>query len=196
MQGEFIEICPLIRRKWIQMLSVESENKNIPLPCVFARNIEAEIMKRLQKNVELEDGVTCQRYGDVDLLDMESFASHVHYASMYYCKSMQRIISAVSNTAILGKDTHYLKWLDIDDSDLIKGTSHDAWLEEFLEQKNFAKKTLEGKSNISDSSTKGIFQCPSCKSFEVDIDQKQTRSADEPMTNFCTCKHCNKMFVR
>lgn len=44
--------------------------------------------------------------------------------------------------------------------------------------------------------TKGIFKCPRCKSFDVDAVQVQTRSADEAMTNMCTCRVCKHKFRR
>jgi hypothetical protein len=113
MQGEFIEICPHFRRKWIQLLSLEADIKKIPMPTVFARTVEFEIIKKLQKHIEIEDGVSCQRYGDVDLLDMEPLATHCHFASMFYCKSMQRIASAIRNTLVLGPDSNYLQWLNM-----------------------------------------------------------------------------------
>ncbi|KAH0786557.1 transcription elongation factor A protein 1 isoform X3 [Histomonas meleagridis] len=35
-----------------------------------------------------------------------------------------------------------------------------------------------------------FFQCRRCKSRNISFYQLQTRSADEPMTNFCTCGDC------
>jgi len=37
---------------------------------------------------------------------------------------------------------------------------------------------------------KGSFKCGKCKSQETWFYQLQTRSADEPMTNFVTCSKC------
>ena len=73
----------------------------------------------------------------------------------------------------------------------VDGTYHQ-WKSQLDRNLAFAKKVLEEK----ETSTKGIFQCPSCKSFDVDTEQKQTRSADEPMTIFCHCTQCNRRFVR
>ena len=36
----------------------------------------------------------------------------------------------------------------------------------------------------------GFMKCAKCKSTEVDVEQKQTRSADEPMTLFALCTNC------
>lgn len=38
----------------------------------------------------------------------------------------------------------------------------------------------------------GAFKCPKCKSDKTTYYQLQTRSADEPMTTFCTCLKCDK----
>ena len=47
---------------------------------------------------------------------------------------------------------------------------------------------FERKEDIPDS----IIQCGKCKSRKVHYYQLQTRSADEPMTTFCTCMNCDK----
>ena len=43
----------------------------------------------------------------------------------------------------------------------------------------------------------GFLTCknPSCKSREVDVEQKQTRSADEPMTLFALCTKCGNRWT-
>ena len=41
----------------------------------------------------------------------------------------------------------------------------------------------------------GIFTCSKCKSQKTLSYQKQTRGADEPMTNFITCYNCGKKWV-
>ncbi|CAB1116840.1 unnamed protein product [Ectocarpus sp. CCAP 1310/34] len=38
--------------------------------------------------------------------------------------------------------------------------------------------------------TEGMFECGRCKSTKTTYTQKQTRSADEPMTTFVTCSNC------
>lgn len=37
--------------------------------------------------------------------------------------------------------------------------------------------------------TRSSIRCGKCKSYDIDIETKQTRSADEPMTVFCTCRN-------
>lgn len=38
--------------------------------------------------------------------------------------------------------------------------------------------------------TDGLFKCPKCRSKKTTYYSVQTRSADEPMTNFITCMNC------
>lgn len=52
---------------------------------------------------------------------------------------------------------------------------------------------LRGKLNANAPSKdhRGRFCCGKCGSWRTDYYQLQTRSADEPMTTFVTCFHCN-----
>ena len=43
---------------------------------------------------------------------------------------------------------------------------------------------------VDDNIEEGIFQCYKCKSRKTTYYSLQTRSADEPMTNFITCMEC------
>ena len=42
-----------------------------------------------------------------------------------------------------------------------------------------------------DENYEGMFKCGKCKSMKTTYHQLQTRSADEPMTTFVTCKNCD-----
>jgi DNA-directed RNA polymerase subunit M/transcription elongation factor TFIIS len=53
----------------------------------------------------------------------------------------------------------------------------------------FEKETAEDTVDESEV-TDGIFQCRKCGSKKTTYYSLQTRSADEPMTNFITCVHC------
>jgi len=46
------------------------------------------------------------------------------------------------------------------------------------------------KNKIDDDDYEGQFKCGKCKSKKTDYYQLQTRSADEPMTTYVTCKSC------
>jgi transcription elongation factor S-II len=55
-----------------------------------------------------------------------------------------------------------------------------------------AKKCLEMKRAKPEDIPDGIFKCSKCKSLKTSYFQLQTRSADEPMTNFHSCFNCGK----
>ena len=42
----------------------------------------------------------------------------------------------------------------------------------------------------------GVIECVSCGSMKTISFQKQTRSADEPMTTFCACVDCGKNWTQ
>lgn len=56
--------------------------------------------------------------------------------------------------------------------------------------------TSTNPATTSEPKKRGIFSCPKCKSYDVDVVQVQTRSADEAMTNFCKCRKCKHQFRR
>jgi DNA-directed RNA polymerase subunit M/transcription elongation factor TFIIS len=47
------------------------------------------------------------------------------------------------------------------------------------------------KARANDEDYTGQFKCGKCKSVKTTYYQMQTRSADEPMTTYVTCKSCN-----
>lgn len=78
----------------------------------------------------------------------------------------QQILEKVKNKDILPKDIAFLKSEELDP---------EKWKPvEFVDD------------NVED----GIFQCRKCKSRKTTYYSLQTRSADEPMTNFITCIEC------
>ena len=58
-----------------------------------------------------------------------------------------------------------------------------------LQKHNEREMQLE-QIRAKDSDYEGIFKCKKCKSNKTEYSQMQTRSADEPMTTFVTCKNC------
>jgi len=53
------------------------------------------------------------------------------------------------------------------------------------------KDTKIERNKMRDDDYEGQFKCGKCKSKKTDYYQLQTRSADEPMTTYVTCKTCN-----
>lgn len=54
----------------------------------------------------------------------------------------------------------------------------------------------EMQKELGISNAKSMYTCPKCKSRRISHFAMQTRSADEPMTIFCTCLECGKAFRR
>jgi DNA-directed RNA polymerase subunit M/transcription elongation factor TFIIS len=195
-----------VRKEWMKMLCealVVKKSTNSQYCCKYpllvSRIIDFEIMKSLQSKHEIQEGVFTKRYANIDVFDLEEKKNHAFNALRLYCRKMQRVLSILTFTRhfdFVKEDGFYpALLLEASDEDLSKDTVHEQWLNEFFQKQKMAKDILEGRGLQIDGA-KGIFACPKCKSFNVDIDQKQTRSADEPMTNFCLCKDCGKRFVR
>lgn len=51
------------------------------------------------------------------------------------------------------------------------------------------KKAIE-KAKKENQASSNLFKCPKCKERKSSVQQKQTRSADEPITTFVTCLEC------
>lgn len=49
---------------------------------------------------------------------------------------------------------------------------------------------LNGRNKESIEELHGLFRCGRCKTNKTTYTQRQTRSADEPMTTFCECLNC------
>ena len=45
-----------------------------------------------------------------------------------------------------------------------------------------------------DASKGGALRCPACGEDDINVQQKQTRSADEGMTVFCSCESCGRQW--
>jgi DNA-directed RNA polymerase subunit M/transcription elongation factor TFIIS len=179
-----------IREAWILAIFNEAKEK-VKNPFTFSRAIEHEIYSKRCERIPIFHGVDVLRYGDVDVIDIDSQSTHNSSASNCYTKQLRRIIWALSGSRTFTSDDPK-DWIDASDDMLVEGTEHSEWEKAFFAQQDLSRKVLAGKSE----SIKGIFACTRCKSFDVDTEQKQTRSADEPMTIFCTCNVCGKRFIR
>lgn len=78
------------------------------------------------------------------------------------------------------------------ESELGKLTSHAQTLAEMQEQ---AAKLKALESEVKADRQSGFLKCRKCSSTKVDVDQMQTRSADEPMTLFALCLECGNRWT-
>jgi len=77
------------------------------------------------------------------------------------------------------------------DHDIESQCEFGSWHNAYLEELSKSKRIFEERSE-----PEGTFiQCRKCKGNAVDTEQKQTRSADEPMTIFCLCRKCGARFT-
>lgn len=60
-----------------------------------------------------------------------------------------------------------------------------------IRQSRFEQMLQEKYDMLNDKSFNATLKCRRCGSSEVSWEQKQTRSADEASTVFCTCSKCN-----
>ena len=125
------------------------------------------------------------------LIDLDTFETHQSASVAQYTKILRRIAWALHGSKFNSQNPY--DWLNVTDDILVQGTDHEKWEHTFYAKQDLARDVLLGKGT---KPTKGIFACTRCKSFDVDTEQKQTRSADEPMTIFCTCNVCGQRFVR
>ena len=70
--------------------------------------------------------------------------------------------------------------------------SWELWPEKYEEyfQKKLKKEMIQLQQSAECENMQGMFHCEKCKSNCTSCFSLQTRSADEPMTNYITCKKC------
>lgn len=130
--------------------------------------------------------ILCWSYNGKLLFQTDKPQEHIRYAGFAYASNVLRIL------------------FNLEHSDVSNKTAQDIWYSNdtvSTKFKNFqdnyylmilnAKKVLSEKVDAS----VGLFECSKCKSKDIDTEQKQTRSADEPMTLFCACNRCGKRWV-
>ena len=95
----------------------------------------------------------------------------------------RRILEWIDHDPTLKEKYTVKQLLSWDDTILSLGTPLEKRHRLFLED-------ILPKQTIVDATMESILQCGKCKQHKVDYFEKQTRSADEPMTLFCHCLNC------
>lgn len=72
-------------------------------------------------------------------------------------------------------------------------TSHHTFLQEAADDERRISELL---SSAKKERAAGFLVCRNCRSTHVDVDQMQTRSADEPMTLFALCLECGNRWTK
>lgn len=80
----------------------------------------------------------------------------------------------------------------LNDDELGKLTSHHKTLEKIKKDDDSIKDLAEA---VRAERSSGFLTCKNCRGTKVDVDQVQTRSADEPMTLFALCQDCGSRWT-
>lgn len=116
----------------------------------------------------LANEIPCWIYGSKTLFETDKPEDHIRYAGYTYTQNVLRVFET---------------------GDFYSSTMADKY-KQFHERYHTMVATAKQVLSEKTASNVGIFSCPKCKSKDVDTEQKQTRSADEPMTIFCACTRC------
>jgi DNA-directed RNA polymerase subunit M/transcription elongation factor TFIIS len=110
-----------------------------------------------------------------------SYVSQKHDQSKQYTAWLDRVLHECAKLEVTKNPNPTF-------NELAKATGHQDVLDSIEKEENKIKELIAiSKSERS----KGFLACRSCKSMDsVKIDQKQTRSSDEPMTLFALCESC------
>jgi DNA-directed RNA polymerase subunit M/transcription elongation factor TFIIS len=118
------------------------------------------------------------KYGEGEPL---TYASQRHFDSARNTAWMDRVLSMAAHLELTTN-------LNATHQELAGLSGHKKDLDA-IEEENERVKSLLATSKAERS--QGFIACRNCKSKDaVKIDQKQTRSADEPMTLFALCEDC------
>ena len=111
-----------------------------------------------------------------------SYVSQKHDLSKRNNAWMDRVLKECSKLEILPGV------VNPSEDQLNQATGHRGVLDNIQKEEDKIKELI---SIVKSERSKGFLACKSCKSMDsVQIDQKQTRSSDEPMTLFALCDSC------
>lgn len=130
------------------------------------------------------------------LFETDGPETHLKYFLDAYSDGIERLKAVLGipalRTRLLAADGIAAEYAALEDHIVEPHTEYGAWQERYLDQLRRSVAILES----ADGDAAGTFiACPKCRSNAVDTEQKQTRSADEPMTVFCKCRKCGKRFT-
>ena len=110
------------------------------------------------------------------------YPSDKHKTSAENCAWMDRVFHMMSRIELMGKDGIHASI-----QELSSKTMHGNVLAKLQEDEEKIKELVTTARN---ERKEGFLTCRTCKGTKVDVDQMQTRSADEPMTLFALCTEC------
>lgn len=110
-----------------------------------------------------------------------------HVTSAQNHRLIARFTDAAARLSLRKPDESLAQIMALTESELAERSGHKAVVDKLEDDK---KKVEELFSQGRKERSAGFMRCGKCKSTEVDVEQKQTRSADEPMTLFALCTNC------
>lgn len=166
------------KKKLIERFRLEHEkDKNFFIKFeIYGSNIEKSIYNTTLRHCRKND--VPLTWGNKYLRDIFSKTYRKVVYNLFICPNHQYLLDKIKNKEIDPKDVASMSHYELD---------KDTWDDIHQENIDIIIKMME-KEEIKDD---GILCCPKCKSFKTTSEQKQTRSADEPMTVFARCGKCS-----
>jgi len=119
-----------------------------------------------------------------------SLYTAAHNDGRLYEEGIRRVVFA------LARNTSWMQRYDaetlasLDEYTLAQGTPMEGWFDKLEKRRQRQEQLLaDGVTTNEDPGTSSL-KCGRCKSTCINIEQKQTRGADEAMTVFATCEKC------
>lgn len=131
-------------------------------------------------------GIPCWSYNSKLLFSTDRPEEHIRYAGFAYTSNCLKMLSLLETNVDIRKEGAQTIWYADTSTEKFK-----MFQDQYYQILSEAKKVLSEKAEV----TVGLFTCAKCKSKDIDTEQKQTRSADEPMTLFCACNRCGTRWV-
>ena len=126
---------------------------------------------------EIESGIHCMSQHESEYID----------------KAQQILFNVYQNPKLT---QHGINLLIKTDEFMARNTIiEDIQHETIIRQSRFEQMLQEKYDMVNDKSYHTTLKCRRCGSPEVSWEQKQTRSADEASTVFCTCTKCNNRWT-
>lgn len=143
--------------------------------------------------------ISKRMFEDRGLSSVDAFvkASQLKYGPSSQIFSSEKQMNSKSNHDWLDRVLKECAILEIGgsglaDSELFKLTSHDSLLQKIKKDDDSIRNLAD---EVRNERTSGFLTCKNCRSTKVDVDQIQTRSADEPMTLFALCQDCGSRWT-
>ena len=114
------------------------------------------------------------------------------FYKLYVSKIMSVYLNLNKNSYI--HNEHFLKKIknkEIKPEDIGNLSVYDIYPENWKDLMNLKSKRDKIRYELKPEAMTSLFKCRKCKSRETSYYEVQTRSADEPMTQFITCLSCS-----